>query len=220
MLWYRDFYYNKMSYHWNGSLYLKKELKALLFFKNKKIRFLNYFLKTKSSNRNKTNNIFFEITKASQREGKYYRYRNFFLNAFWLVISKYYSSLNWWDNEMLDKKNIFLFVLNYYFSNINIFFKFEFHLIDKNKRKFSRGKSGKYRIVYSYIPEFKRIKNLIKLFLKELRTLYTLKYQVKWAKLLYLYLFNFKKTKLYNQKMYTANYIFKHKYDSLLINSK
>lgn len=51
--------------------------------------------------------------------------------------------------------------LQKYFESIDMVFRFTFHKIDKNVRKFSRGKSGTYKTVFQYVPPFKR--NSVKL---------------------------------------------------------
>lgn len=49
-----------------------------------------------------------------------------------------------------------LVLLQKYFESVDMVFRFTFHKIDKNVRKFSRGKSGTYKTVFQYVPPFKR----------------------------------------------------------------
>lgn len=64
--------------------------------------------------------------------------------------------------------NFFNIFINKIYKN-SFFFYIHFIKVHKNIRKFSRGKSGKYRAVYKYVPIFKRLKTTLKIFFREVR---------------------------------------------------
>jgi hypothetical protein len=65
-----------------------------------------------------------------------------------------------------------LFLTKFLFNKLNEFlplFSFYIRKVDKNIRKHSRGKSGKYTIIWKYVPIYKRLYITIRWLLKDLK---------------------------------------------------
>lgn len=67
------------------------------------------------------------------------------------------------------KENDFWFFLLYLVTSVNPLFAFYLNRVDKKVRKFSRGKSGKYKVVFKYVPEYKRQTLVMRLLVKEVK---------------------------------------------------
>lgn len=108
-----------------------------------------------------------------------------------------------------DKLKLINFFLNI-FNKINLIFLFSFHKIDKNLRKYSRKRSGKYKIVFQYLPYYKRFNFLIKLFKKDLKFLNFFKFNDKFFNSMKKLLFNKNKHFIWRIKYFTNSFIFKN----------
>lgn len=64
-------------------------------------------------------------------------------------------------------KNLLHFKLVDFIFNINPIFIFRFNKIDKKIWKYSRGKSGRYKCVFKYIPVYKRLNFIFLVFKKD-----------------------------------------------------
>ena len=106
------------------------------------------------------------------------------------------------------------------FFQLNVYFKFSFHMISKKIRKFSRGKSGKYKVVYNYIPFFKRERYKAKQFYKNLKYMEGRNFKSRLRNLVNLYRYNFKKTTIYYERSKAMKFIFKKQYNSVLLQCK
>jgi hypothetical protein len=73
------------------------------------------------------------------------------------------------QSRQFKNENDFWFFLLYLITNINPLFAFYLNKVDKKVRKFSRGKSGKYKIIFKYIPAYKRQALVMRLLVKEIK---------------------------------------------------
>lgn len=96
------------------------------------------------------------------------------------------------------------------FSKPNIIFSYYVYSVDKNVRKFSRGKSGKYTFVWKYVAPYKRIFLAMKLFSKNLKFKSEKKFYKNFLNSFFFLKNNFNKSFLYKFKNYTHNFVFKN----------
>jgi hypothetical protein len=71
--------------------------------------------------------------------------------------------------RQFKNENDFWYFLLYLITNINPLFAFYLNKVDKKIRKFSRGKSGRYKIIFKYIPKYKRQALVMRLLIKEVK---------------------------------------------------
>jgi len=102
---------------------------------------------------------------------------------------------------------------------IKVFFKFSFHTINKKIRKYSRGKSGKYKLEMSYLPFYKRFNFVLSLLKKNYKVVSHLKLGDAFLFLKHLVNFNLKKSLVFKLIGFINSYILKRKYNSSLLNS-
>ena len=123
----------------------------------------------RSGYKEKVQNIFFlnlfRLLKTTSSDGMnvgFYRFNLLFrldnLSAFFL------SNFNSVFLKPTPLVRLSLFELS-----TDFLFTFKFHKINKLIRKYSRRRSGKYKIVFSYIMPYKRFLFLVKLFEKEVK---------------------------------------------------
>lgn len=148
---------------------------------------------------NKYNNVLFirKFISFIIKKGLLKRYKNFFYKL------RYFNFFNF--------KDIFNFL-----SNNLFFFYFKFNLINKNIRKFSRGKSGKYKLVFNFIPFFKRFNVTLRLFMKELSFLNFRNFKLKLKYIINSINLEKKGSFLLKLKKYTYNKIYNN-YKEILI---
>lgn len=73
-------------------------------------------------------------------------------------------SVKLYSEEFFFKNNF-----TYMFTQVSPVFNFYIYNVDKNVRKFSRGKSGKYVFVWKYVAPYKRLLALMRWVLKEIK---------------------------------------------------
>lgn len=93
-----------------------------------------------------------------------------------------------------------------FFTKINPIFIFRFNRIDKRIRKYSRGKSGKYKCVFKYLPSYKRLSFLFLILRRDLLLSKDLKFFSKMHALLNNFFFN-SKSLIFNIKKF-SNFFF------------
>jgi mRNA-degrading endonuclease RelE of RelBE toxin-antitoxin system len=117
----------------------------------------------------KTNNYFIKALITSELN----LFNNKFSPYFYFYFSKFFLQNNLFSNNAYldeDKNNLFSNLerqFNYKYLIFNIMlkafkplyfiFNIYFNRIDKKIKKFSRGKSSKYRIIYKYVAPYKRL---------------------------------------------------------------
>ena len=86
-------------------------------------------------------------------------------------------------------------------------FAFNIKNVDKKVYKFSRGKSGKYKIKWQFIVFFKRLTFFIKMFIKEVKFLNGFKYKHRLYNVVHNFLTNNPSTQIFLIKNFSHNYI-------------
>lgn len=125
----------------------------------------------------------------------------------------------------LDFKNINNnFFLNFFFKNrlmkLEPIFSYFIYKVDKNIRKYSRGKSGKYTFVWKYIPIYKRTYIAFRWFLKDIKFNYNKKFNIRILNFLSILFLNIESSFAWKSKLYSYNYVFKNFKKKLLLTFK
>lgn len=206
---------------WNKSRrqpisYLEKWLHFYLFF-NENLHFNGYLIKTsKSFNFNtEIEPISLDFSDEpqvadSEDKKKKEKFNIELFNLNLLTCSGKKISLN------LFYKN----VLETLFLKINPIFSFFIYSVDKNIRKFSRGKSGKYVFLWKYIPPHKRRYLIMKLIAKDCKFYQDKKFIDRLAQAFINILINEDKSFVHKTKIFSHNYVFKNFKKTLFTNFK
>lgn len=194
-----------------------KITKLFFFYSKLPVRPLACFTTIKSLQHIYMSNNFHFFIKSLQKNGKLDLYRSHLLSIIGSSAAVLAGKLTLFEVQTLSlilKETLFSTIFNF-----NFFFKFSFHLINKKIRKFSRGKSGKYRLVFNYLPAFKRKKWIIKLLLKSLKLMVNQTYRKKWLHLISLLKYSPNLSLILKIKTFCNNYIFNNKFNSTLLYS-
>lgn len=97
-------------------------------------------------------------------------------------------------------------------------FNFYVRKVDKLKRKHSRGKSGKYTIVWKYVPVYKRFITVLRWFIKDVRFQKARTFYARLYKTLELLLFDPSLTLIYKFRTFVHSYVFQNHKKTLLKN--
>ena len=150
---------------------------------------------------------------------------NFFFNFFFYSYECNFSdsqlNYNFTDNNKILNNSFFIkFFYELKFNKIFLIFSYFIKKIDKNIRKYSRGKSGKYTFTWKYIPFYKRINFLFRFLIKDVKFNFNKKFDKRILNLLYIIFFNFESTFIWKSKSFSYNFIFKKFKSSLMLNFK
>ena len=175
--------------------FLKKNLffKSILFHNLFEIysALTNIFLTNRSDNHS-----LFSVVSASQ-----ITYNNFILNNEKISYSSFFI------------KNFFLQKI----SNLKPVFGYFIYNVDKNIRKYSRGKSGKYTFIWKYISPYKRLYVSFKWILKDIKFNSSKTVSKRLFETFFLLLFNFENSFSFKSKIYSYNYVFKNFKKTLML---
>lgn len=133
--------------------------------------------------------------------------RKFNYNSFYANIKKENDTEYFFKNFLYSKLTQFKPVFNFFVYNV-----------DKNIKKFSRGKSGKYVFVWKYIPTYKRTSLTLNLIKKNLTFAPGLNFRQKLLNTLELIFFKFDQSFLWKSRTFIYNYIFKNFKKTLMLN--
>jgi len=136
-----------------------------VFFSEMSMNIPKGFKKSKMYNFNTQGNHVKEFFKSLTQKGLLSKIRSSFIKS----CSSFNSSLGSLNGRNLSMFSELFDLVDVTSKIITPTFKFTFHLIDKKIRKFSRGKSGKYRLALNYLPPFKRMKYVFKVLKKNLK---------------------------------------------------
>jgi len=101
-------------------------------------------------------------------------------------------------------------VINQNLSQLSPMFLYFVYNVDKNVRKFSRGKSGKYVFIWKYVAPYKRKHLMFKWFLKEIKFDESKKLHMRLNNMFNLLFFDLKNTHAAKAKNFTYSFIFKN----------
>jgi len=143
----------------------------------------------------------------------------FFFNSFFTQISPNFlepEQINFLKHNFNEKEKFFdvnLFFKNEIFKEINSIlpvFSYFIYSIDKNIKKFSRGKAGKYLFIWKYIPPYKRTHIVLKWIAKEIKFNTEKKFSGRIKKTFFNIKNNPESTFAWKSKTFSHNYVFRH----------
>lgn len=125
------------------------------------------------------------------------------------------------NHEKLINKTFFLkkYLISK-LSQISPIFSYFIYSVDKNIRKYSRGKSGKYTFIWKYIPPYKRIFTSVKWIVKDIKFHQSRKITERLEKTFLNLTLNPDKTFAWKSKIFSHNYVFKNFRKSLMVSLK
>jgi len=118
-------------------------------------------------------------------------------------------------SESLFKNN---FLIN--LSALSPVFSYYVYSVDKNVRKYSRGKSGKYVFIWKYVAPYKRQYQALRWITKELKFRFEKTLNQRFSSIFYNLKFDLKNTFVWKSKVFSHNYVFKNFKKSLMVNLK
>lgn len=198
------------------------------------LRFTNFLMR--DGKRDKINRILFNSLRSiisdfkneyEQKTNNFSMWINFYL-LFNNSLSNYTLSNN--NSFMLIDSNPTLFVTNFNtnnekFINSNQFtknlllnrlsqvspvFSYFIYSVDKNIRKFSRGKSGKYTFVWKYVAPYKRTYLAMRLIVKDIKFFSSKQINERIYKTIVNLNNNLEKSLVWKSKIFSHNYVFKN----------
>lgn len=145
------------------------------------------------------------------------------LNSNSLINFKFQEILNLNYNNIYlnDDKiiNISFFIKNYlYFllSKVSPIFSYFIYSVDKNIRKYSRGKSGKYVFIWKFIAPYKRIHLAVRWLIKDIKFNQSKTFNERLLKTFDNLVFSPEKSFSWKSKIFSHNYVFKNFRKSLM----
>lgn len=170
-------------------------------FKNSpnNVNWLFLYLTTNSLNFNFINNIYFNLNY-------------FFKLPIFLNYSNNITDLEKTLNFTFFLKNYFYFLI----SKVSPIFSYFIYSVDKNIRKFSRGKSGKYTFIWKFIAPYKRIKLSTRLIIKDIKFYQSKHFEERLLKTFENLYFSPEKSFSWKSKIFSHNYVFKNFRKSLM----
>lgn len=151
----------------------------------------------------------------------------------WTFNNNFYSNFKFEELLHLNYNNIYsnndkiintsLFIRNYlYFllSKVSPIFSFFIYSVDKNIRKYSRGKSGKYTFIWKFIAPYKRTHLAVRWLIKDIKFNQNKSFKGRLNKTFDDLLFAPEKTFSWKSKIFSHNYVFKNFRKSLMISLK
>ena len=178
---------------YNIADYDLKKTQTIFFFKKKKLDWLSLYLLLNNTFNLNSLNLNFKIDEHPTIK--------FDLN---------------YNNGLISKGkfiNTDFFIKNFLqlkFNKLTPVFLFFIYNVDKSIKKFSRGKSGKYKFVWKYIPIQKRNNVIFQLLVKDIRFASGKKLTNRVQNSFFSTLLTPDKSFLYRSKIFTYNYIFKN----------
>jgi hypothetical protein len=99
-------------------------------------------------------------------------------------------------------------------------FMFKVQKVDKRTRKNSRGKSGKYLVLWKYVPVYRRIYTVLRWLIQDISFQKSYKFQTRFSRAVDLILNDPKKSIMYKCRNFNHNFVFKNFKKTLLKNLK
>lgn len=122
-------------------------------------------------------------------------------------------------NDNYKTTNTAFFIKNYLFSllsKISPIFSYFIYSVDKNIRKYSRGRSGKYTFIWKYIAPYKRTKLSMRWLIKDIKFFQNKKFQNRLISVFENLITSPEKSFSWKSKIFSHNYVFKNFRKSLM----
>ena len=146
-----------------------------------------------------------------------YFFNKTFINfKFEELLNLNYSNIYSNNNKII---NISFFIKNYlYFllSKVSPIFSYFIYSVDKNIRKYSRGKSGKYTFIWKFIAPYKRIHLAVRWLIKDIKFNQSRSFNERLLKTFDVLVFSPEKSFSWKSKIFSHNYVFKNFRKSLM----
>lgn len=110
--------------------------------------------------------------------------------------------------------------LSFKLSDITPIFSYFIYSVDKNIRKFSRGKSGKYTFIWKYIAPYKRLYLVMRWLIKDVKFYQSKSFNERLIKTFYNLTFNLNDSFAWKSKIFSHNYVFKNLRKTLMLSLK
>lgn len=168
------------------------------------------------------------FNKSSLNYNKWYNIYNFLISTFYNVDDSFINNVL---NKPIDLNSNHMLTENGYTFNNSLFFKktlfnklndytplFSFYVrkVDKSIRKNTRGKSGKYMIIWKYIPLYKRLYVTMRWFLKDLKFQKFKTFDERLLKTIETFFFTPDLSFVYKLRKFTHFFVFKNHSKTLL----
>lgn len=148
----------------------------------------------------------------------YYMLASFEKNNF----SKLYNLSSFARSKSFEIKSSLFFKNSFLkpFFDVNLVFAYFIYNVDKNIKKYSRGKSGKYAFVWKYISPYKRLYLTMRLFAKELKFRKERQFHERFLSSVLSLENDFENSFIWQSKVFSHNYVFKNFKKTLLVSLK
>jgi hypothetical protein len=133
-----------------------------------------------------------------------------------LNYNNFYSSSGKIINTNFFIKNFLVILL----SKVSPVFSYFIYSVDKNIRKFSRGKSGKYTFIWKYVPPHKRIFLVMRWVIKDIKFSQNRQFFERLFKVISLLALSPDKSFAWKSKIFSHNYVFKNFKKTLMTSLK
>lgn len=107
------------------------------------------------------------------------------------------------------------YILNY-IDKISPIFSYYIYSVDKNVRKFSRGRSGKYKFVWKYVAPYKRRYATMRWLAKDVKFVSDRTFKYRLYQVLHDLYFDLRSTYAYQSKLFSQNYVYRNFRKSLM----
>lgn len=193
----------------------KEKITRILFYS------FRFFFKNQITSNLKTNNEnmhLLDLYFFTNNLFWFYKNKNSYL---WNFLSELNFSLNYDNIFIKDAKtlNFSYFLKNYFYfliSKTSPVFNFFIYSVDKNIRKYSRGRSGKYTFIWKYISPYKRINFSMRGIVKDVKFYQNKKLNQRLIDVFELLTNNPNKSFSWKSKTFSHNYVFKNFRKSLM----
>lgn len=152
---------------------------------------------------------FFTITNFSYFNtfSPKHKYSNIFLET--SLNTSYSNNFNNYNKS----SDLSFFIKNFLYSllsKISPIFSYFIYSVDKNIRKYSRGRSGKYTFIWKYVAPYKRIKLAMRWIVKDVKFYQSQKFNDRLLKTFENLLLNHEKSFAWKSKIFSHNYVYKN----------
>lgn len=194
----------------------KKEKINKIFFKTMRV-FLNDFIPKTYVKTSYTNwllfyymftNLFYEYPAPAKTIFNFFEVQT--------NLNSPLASFNTNEVNFLDQNFFFKNFILSKLSQVSPVFSYFIYSVDKNIRKFSRGKSGKYTFVWKYVAPYKRLYLSMRLIAKDIKFFNSKKLNDRLIKTFITLILNLQKSLVWKSKIFSHNYVFKNFKKSLM----
>ena len=154
------------------------------------------------------NNVFLDYKQFSENSNLLFEIQS---NPPYLFSSFITNEDNFLNQNFFFKN----FILNK-LSQVSPVFSYFIYSVDKNIRKFSRGKSGKYTFVWKFLAPYKRLYLAMRLIVKDVKFTNSKQLTERIDKTFDMLTNNIQKSLLWKSKIFSHNYVFKNFKKSLM----